>query len=480
MKRFKTKSNAGWLILLSFILVFSSCSSKTEELLKNVPFDAQVVGTLNLVELASESGVTVSDGHLQLPNEFSMLKENISQSDLDKMSDIAEAVDLEHIVFFGYVKREMAFATTYLKDADKLRSLLKAEGFDRQLDKGREIFAKGDYGPCLAMDDEENQIWFVANRGNLSELENFEFARKKNNITRYSGLTEALTKDAVANVVVDQSAVQLGLDDYWTATSLSVNNNTIVLTAKSITNAGEEYHSDALTKVDTDFLRYIPANFIGAMAIGVNGNSQWLKPLEAVVQQNGSNNDRAVFNEMLPYLKSIDGTVAFAFGPKTKGSLLKPENPQEWQALLMAHMSQSKVNDLTETMRSYLPGSTAVSNGLYNFNSQELDLTYGAVNGYFAIGWGLDLKPDKSNSFTNDFNGKPFGLVLQTPMLNSLVDDSRLAYSVKAAMEMNGNTLTIQLNLVGSDSPIIPTLVSTLPVFAEKYQQKVRSLYQAQ
>ena len=140
----------------------------------------------------------------------------------------------------------------------------------------------------------------------------------------------------------------------------------------------------------------------------------------------------------------------------------------------MARMNQSKVNELTELLRSNLPGSTEVSNGVYSFNSREFNVTYGSVDGNFAIGMGLDLKPDKQNSFTSDFTGKPMGFVFQTPMLNTIVDDPKYAFSIKLNMDYNDGVTRLQLNLVGSDKPIIPTLVSTLPEFIDSYKRKAR------
>ena len=66
------------------------------------------------------------------------------------------------------------------------------------------------------------------------------------------------------------------------------------------------------------------------------------------------------------------------------------------------------------------------------------------------------------------------GFVFQTPMLNTIVDDPKYAFSIKLNMDYNDGVTRLQLNLVGSDKPIIPTLVSTLPEFIDSYKRKAR------
>ncbi|MDE6100662.1 MAG: hypothetical protein K2G01_06410, partial [Paramuribaculum sp.] len=50
-------------------LLLGSCSSK-DTLLESVPFDAEAVATFNFIELATESGITIENGRLALPDEY--------------------------------------------------------------------------------------------------------------------------------------------------------------------------------------------------------------------------------------------------------------------------------------------------------------------------------------------------------------------------------------------------------------------------
>lgn len=462
--------------LIAFSVALSSCTSKKEKMLESVPFDAEYVATIDLVQFAAESKMTIEDGRLVLPSEYNMFKEHISSEQLKIIGQIAKAVDLENIVAFGYINRGRNFLTAPIKDADALRSLLKNAGLERDRQDGWEIFSESssDYADVVAISQDETQIWFVERRKEVANLDDFELAKKKNNILRYSGLADALTKDNIANVVFDQTVLKNGMDTYWAAATVTIDNNALIIKGSSIKPDGTPFKTTGLQPVDTDFIRYMPANFIGALAFGINPDGQWTQQLEAMARQFSSKSDYDAFSQALPYLKAIDGTVAFGFGPKNKSALLNPASPTQWQALLMAHMPQSKINELTETFRSNLPGSTSVSNGLYRFNSQEVDFYYGSVDGYFTLTLGMAPSPDKSNSFTSDFDGKPLAAVFQTPLLGSIVDDASLNYSIKTSLEMNDSEITLQLNLVGTESPIIPTLVSTLPLFAEKYTKLSR------
>ncbi len=49
-----------------------------------------------------------------------------------------------------------------------------------------------------------------------------------------------------------------------------------------------------------------------------------------------------------------------------------------------------------------------------------------------------------------------------------------MEFSIKAYLELNGPTARMQINLVGTEKPIIPTLVATVPAFVRRYQEMVR------
>ncbi len=473
MKKNTFKSAIALCSFILGMLMVQSCSSESESLLGSVPDDADIVATVNLVKLAQASDIQVEDGQIVFPKELSLIKDEIDTDALKMMGRIAGSVDLEAVVVFGYMQSKQGFATFLIKDVEELRSVLRKADMERDREDGVEFYSDGgSYGPCVVISSDEKQGWIV-DRDKLSSIEDFEHARKKNNITRYSGLAEVLTADNILNLVVDGSKFNLGKKDGWLAMNLTVKNNAIVADAYGVTTDGETITTDDLRPVNTDFLRYMPANFITAFAIGLNPEGQWLKNIADGIGSFGRDIDSGL-GMALPYLKAIDGTVAFGFGPKNMQALRKPDSPELWQGLVMAHMTQDKVNELTETLRSNLPGATSAGNGLYSFRSQGVEFEFGNVDGYFAAALGMDLKPDKQNPFTTVFEGKPMAFVFQTPMLNTIVDDPRFEFSIKATLEANDSKLTAKISLVGTEDHIIPTLFSALPEFAESYSRQLR------
>lgn len=457
-----------------------SCTSNRDKLLETVPDDTEIVITANLIKLAVDAGVTVEDGRLVLPKEYSQLKENIPADVMKDLGRAAAAIDLENVVIFGSGSNEVIFFTAIIKDIDELRTLIRKSDMERHTEDGRTVYAESDskYADCIVISEDEKQVWYVPGRRYLSKIDDFEFARKKNNVLRYSGIASTLKDDNIANVAVDPSSLNTGLDDYWLTASLNVKNNAIVAESKIMKTDGEEYETDVLKPVDTDFLRYMPANFIAAAAIGINGKSNWANDVSKALGSMLGYRSKDQLNEIMPYLKAIDGTVAIGFGPKDKKAIFGSSNPADWQGVFMAHMSQDKVNDLINMANNLFPRAQKTGNGLYTINDRGTSITYGMVNGCFAVSLGTDLKPDKNNSFASDFNGKPLAVVFQTPLLNSLVDVKSLDYSIKGTLEVNGTAARIEINLVGTDKPIIPTLVSGLPAFADAYYRKLyRDLY---
>lgn len=458
------------------ILTVASCSSKKDKLLESVPDDVEFAVTMNFIDLAKKSNISVEDGRLILPREYSYVKENLPDDFTKTAGKMAEAVDLENVVVFGYVNKEAVYVTFALNDPDSFRSLLKNEDFERDRENGYEIYAKSDseYADCWVISEDETQAWFVDRRRDVKNIEDFELARKKNNILKYSGLKSALTADNIVNVVFDQTAINSGLEEYWATGSANIVDNAIVLEMTAIKTDGEPIPATALQEISPDFLRYIPSNFLGVAAFGLNPDGEWVDQVKNVLTQMAGHRNQAMVDEVMPYIKAVDGTVAFGFGPKNKSALLSGR-PDGWQAIAMVHMTQSKVNSLTELLKTNLPQSTSAGDGLYKFEDSNMSITYGMLDGYFAIGVNTGLKPDKNNSFASDFTGKSYAMVLQSPMLNEIVDAPKLSYSVKAFMELNGSTLRLQIKLVGADSPIIPTLVADGPVFFEALEKQIRS-----
>lgn len=455
-------------ILCSLVMLLSSCSSK-DSLLESVPFDAEAVATVNFIELAAKSGITLEEGRLALPGEYAAFKDEIPADFMKNAGLLAEAVNLENVVFFCYINRGETFATATITDIDALRSLLRSLELERDTDNGYEV-----YDNRIIISPDDNQIWLCDSKKPVDRIEDFQLARKKNNIMRYSGLADVLTSGDIASFVIDQSALGSGFDQYWTTGHLSVDNNAIVMTSTSMKTDGTPLEpDDFLEPVSTDFLRYVPSNFIFASAAGIKSGSQLIA---AITDAAGSNSDamKEIPGDIMAGLKQINGTVAFGFGPKSKQSLLNPLSPDQWQALLMVHMPQAKINEITENLHNSLGDAGKTDNGLYRFNSRDFNLVYGSVDGYLTFAAGMDVAPDKSNSFINDFDGKKYATVFQTPVLSSIVNDPSMKFSIKAYLELNGPTARMQINLVGTEKPIIPTLVATVPAFVRRYEEMIR------
>lgn len=482
MKHFLNPFSLTYGLLAAFIAgFFCSCSSDKDKLLETVPSDTEFVATVDMIKLAKDAGVTVEDGRLVLPDEYSFIKDQMPSDAMKEIGRVAQAVDLENIVIFGSVNKNEAYGTAIVKDADDLKAYLKKNDFSRSTEEGKEVYStsESDYAECIVFSEDDKQVWFIPTRRLLKNIEDFELARKKNNILRFSGLASALKEDNIANIIVDQASLKTGLDDYWVTASINIKDNAIVAQSTIIKPDGEEYETDMLKPVNTDFLRYMPSNFIAAAAIGINQQSGWVDEVVKAMELIYGPRVGSQADQIVPYLKALDGTIAIGVGPKDKGAFFESPNPANWQALLMAHMTQDKVNELTQMVNSLFPRSTKAANGLYRVNDGGFDMTYGNVDGYFTVTLGMEPKPDKSNSFANDFNGKPMAVVVQTPLLSSLVDDKSLDYSIKGTFELNGTATRLQINLVGTDKPILPTLVAGMPRFAEAFEKKSRSYYES-
>ena len=323
MKHFLNPFSLTYGLLAAFIAgFFCSCSSDKDKLLETVPSDTEFVATVDMIKLAKDAGVTVEDGRLALPDEYSFIKDQMPADAMKEIGRVAQAVDLENIVIFGSINKNEAYGTAIVKDADDLKAYLKKNDFSRSTEEGKEVYSTSDsdYAECIAFSEDDKQVWFIPTRRLLKNIEDFELARKKNNILRFSGLASALKEENIANIIVDQASLKTGLDDYWVTASINIKDNAIVAQSTIIKPDGEEYETDMLKPVNTDFLRYMPSNFIAAAAIGINQQSGWVDEVMKAMGLIYGPRMESQADQIAPYLKALDGTIAIGVGPKDKGA----------------------------------------------------------------------------------------------------------------------------------------------------------------
>ena len=188
MKHFLNPFSLTYGLLAAFIAgFFCSCSSDKDKLLETVPSDTEFVATVDMIKLAKDAGVTVEDGRLVLPDEYSFIKDQMPSDAMKEIGRVAQAVDLENIVIFGSINKNEAYGTAIVKDADDLKAYLKKNDFSRSTEEGKEVYSTSDsdYAECIAFSEDDKQVWFIPTRRLLKNIEDFELARKKNNILRF-------------------------------------------------------------------------------------------------------------------------------------------------------------------------------------------------------------------------------------------------------------------------------------------------------
>lgn len=446
---------------------FSSCNNDRKQLLETVPFDSDAVAAVDLLRLASDCQVKIEDGRLVLPPELSDFKKEISPEVSKTIARVAGAIDLKNVVIFGSASTS-PIATAKVTDIEELRSLIKKYDGDKVTDASLEAYKVN--GSYIVISNDEKQFWLADREKQIAQIEDYEALDAKKSICRYSGVESALMADGIAAYAVNLAAVQTMNHNYWLTGGIKVADNAIVAETSMIEADGSAVETDLLQEINTDFLRYMPSNFIGAFAFGINPESKDYAKILGEAQKLGGVPD----NDVLNFVKALDGTIAFGFGPKNKQAFTSG-SPADWQFLAMAHMSREKVNALTKYVASQLPGSKEGNKGLYTFNSRDVNVTYGNVDGNFAVAFGMPLDSKEENSFASVFTGKRLAGVVQTPLLNTIVNNPRLNYSVKATFELNGDTYVLTLKLVGNENPIIPTLVKDVPAFFEAFFSAVSS-----
>lgn len=462
----RTLKAAVMMAVLALSMAMSSCSNDDALLQSSIPANSIAVASVDGEKLLKAFDVKIEDGKVVLPESMAGSL-GIDQASMETMGMIAGNVKYESL-YIVFSKDHNAYTTCEVKDAAKIGEALVAEGLEKTDASGFDAAYSGDDISVLIRD---KQLWvmprqadkaadFISEQIKMAESDNFsKIPGVSDMLAQSDNMVKAVYRMGGLMSFVPMTAEATQCWNYMTA---DVKDNALVFNTGAFNAEGDKVSPKGMEKIDTNFLRYLPSECNIVFALGISKDMDWdgiFKQLEVF----NSLQWGAVLNMLKPYLRAIDGTVAFGCGindPVQLGSAFDV-NPAELPVFAMIQMSQEKVNEAVTTLLDMLKQGgipyQQLSNGVYSITSGDIKLNFGAVNGALAIST-CPLKADSGSSLTQTFEGKYFAASIVLPSLDTFSLPMR--YGVDIKMSSAGDNTKIVVKLTGTTEAIIPALFS--------------------
>lgn len=460
--------------LITFLLALmalSSCS-KRSELLDTIPADSNVVALADVRKICSELGITFSPTGASIPGE---LKSKLGLNDdsnglLDLLGrlDASGTADVSAVAMVYYDDRMVM--TLPVESLDRLKAL---DCPWLQWGDDSEGFATGTLGKDLSVVASDSQLWLLdVSPKAASTVKSLLKAADKQAVGGIDAIARSLTAGKLVNmaVLMENEGEKDGekenhdalLASTWSLIGINVDGKRLVADVSMVKGTGEDIAVEGMQPVNPAVLSYVPSSCSMAFAAGLTPRFNWdfLKLLATV---GGDFQTRAAIDVAVPFLSSIDGTVLAAAAPANEEAFSDPD-PSNWNFIIMAHLSQEKIDQLLGMVRTMM-FTSGVSprvdkDGIMVVPQYGMNLYMGNVDGYFAVAT-FPFDNNRDNSLAPVFGGKEAAAVFSLPSV-SLLSPSAPSWGLDVKAQFDGSKGQVELSLPGSEGSVLVNLLSLL------------------
>lgn len=505
------------LAMLAVVMTLITSCSSSKDPVELIPADVDMAGVVNLKQFVGATGTEITADDIELPKELiEIAGEDIPNRAKDIICTAWSALDLEKVVFFGYFteKRQQFFVTVKVNDKDKLESLLTDAELDKAEEDGFDIYSQGKWTWVAVKDDLAWMVFDSKDRKNNDITDAIEkvidAADDKKFVDEKSSLANYIQKGDVINVVYssdfflkalkqefesDSDTRMLAsmlnvLNGYWACFSANLTDKDATASLEFMNSAGEKLTNPYSAPMSEEFLSYVPSDFNLAFAVGIS--PKLISTLEGLYNTLGSNLDsdsRMVINTLLPYLKSIDGTISFAVGYNDLPALITNRfNQTDMRFLAMVEMSGNKADEAVTEIGNLLKQELAANPYMQsNITFEPGCITVGVPSenttirirstGGNLILSNIDVQSNRTNSFKGMFKGHDAEFAANLTDLSSITDN-QCPYGFSFAITLDADKLSARMSTVGTGSPLVVALAKfgmALDRFQRDYYDRMYS-----
>lgn len=451
------------------LAILASCSQHGGEILNTIPASTSAVAMADIKAICSDLGITLTK---EGPVYGDSIKNNIP-ANLDEFARLASglqesgAADLTSVaVFMAEGGTPVAtFAISNFDDfketvGDKLTWGSDAEGMHVGWHENR-----------ISVIASDNQAWLSDYSDEAAKTVKTALDQaKKNPLGKIEGVAHHLGGQGLIRIAT-VSQISAGGDDntaeaqqtLWNAASVTSEGQTLTINYSLIKGDGEKQTFKGLQTINPAVLAYVPAGMTVAAAAGVTPEFDW-SVLGQLAALTGDFQTQAMLSAAMPYLTSIDGTVLLAAGPANEDAY-SDLDPGNWRFILMAHLSQEKVNQLLGMVRTmcFTAGITPREDprtGSLIIPQYGMDMHMGNIDGYFTVA-NFPIDDTNNNDLAPLFVNQQAAAQVNLPRLS----DAMLFmpdWGVDARMQMAGTDARVTVSLPGSKGSVLGNLLQLM------------------
>lgn len=455
--------------------VLTSCNPTEDSLLSSIPVDKPcVVVSIDLDKFIDAAQITIEDGKVTVPDYIQkspLLEALLPQGDpkgvVELLTDFSKNINNEFVV--AYSNDEGDSFLTYQID--------NGNGYDNWMEENLDMSTERDENGIVFVQTKSGRnVWFAKRgktgwlmKGDPEKLVAILERAKKVNASKLSGIRNYFNDSECVHFayMMSPGTDPNGQKSLWRIGDLNFEGNRVYGEELDVYGDGELLKRAYVSQVSTDFLRYVPDSMSLVLAVGHNGksfdvdNNQEFELIRSRLDAFG-------FGQYLdiakPYINAIDGTVAAAL----KFDFSKPQ-PQFQGAVLIAHMSQSMVNNTLSQIKMLasqmnVPITTTDKTGEFSIDLSSVTgtpLTLSCANrdGYLMLST-YSLSGEYNNSYARYFTGKDGACVVNIPSLAFLTPNVSEGLQLVAEAKLGGGEYKAEFT--GSETPFLETLMAIL------------------
>lgn len=471
--------------LFSFALLVFSCTQQSQvSLLETVPADVKSVAVTDLDKLLKEAGCGVSSGKVTFTDDVNALMSHsgIGETEIGMITRFAGsgAVALDEVVMFSDARDRMCL-TFHVKDEPTLLSMIDSCG----ISTGARVEAD-EYSYYPVQDGfivvGNGQGWLLERKSHdiVADVKLMLQNAEQASVGKVEWKTRFLENDDMFAALID---VPVSLEAYfgsaeYAATVVGVNADSerdyAVVDVKLYTSEGKRLKINTLlAPINSSFLKYLYPYDIAALAVGVPADVDW-HALYETFEPMMSYDTRAALSMMLPYMKSIEGTMSFAFGPVAGAQALNMASVETWEFAMMMPlkpgMAQESYNSIRQLARNYNLPFKEVENAM-EYKSGEVTFYLSAVNDCIVFSNREIVERGDTRLSADSFEGKAIALVADVSYKSEIMKAMDIPFGFEFTAWVDDDRLQLRSRLNGASASFLESCIGAL---AEDINEKNR------
>lgn len=447
------RRSALMVLCVALLATLSACSNhKHPDPIEMVPSTAVVVKTIDLRALLREAGspVAVKGDSLTVEADkvVSLMVNPDFREPLAALLAAGEAVDFSRMTAFT-TSRGCDVVLLPVLDEDLLEKALEAHG--QGLEEGEGLDFTTFHGAVAALDGEDF-CWIASDLITVTEA---RAQALHSHFGQWSGIREFLASGDGVDLAINcgNSMISfLGGPSRWLCVSFKVTQQSVSLVGTVRDTEGRcDSIGNHFGEIDTDFLRYTPAEASVVLAYGkYTGNERGLEML---------------LGRFAPmYLRQADGTTSlWAMPVSGNPEAVAMQEPESWNVATMVHVPEHELSEgvdeyirqadgqVTEFTEAGIPQWEYISNyGTYYF---------GAFDGSLIFSTNRPIDSNSENSFTDDFLGRRGSMVMGIPAGSVLAKAWGLPYGLTFKAWLDAEQWKMRVTFNGTGAPAFRALL---------------------